>query len=139
MKALLNLTLLAVAAVLAGSSLEAKAQTNKPATNQKPSSDKKHKYIPFHGELTAIDKASRTITVGTRTIQTTSETKFYKGENKTPATFDEAVKGQPVTGSYAKGEGDKLIAHSVYFKSKGSTTTSSTTSSGSGSDTKKSK
>ncbi len=109
-----------LAVLLAASPAQLLAQTtNKSsakssAAEKKQPAEKKPKTVPFNGELTAVDKVAKTITVGKRVFQLTSETKLYKGE-KTPATLDEGVVGQPVRGSYHKTEDGKLIANSVYF------------------------
>ena len=68
--------------------------TNKPLADKKtvsPSSetnapDRLLKAGPFHGKLAAIDKVGKTITVGKRTFQITSETKIKKAGK--PATLD---------------------------------------------------
>src|SRR5712675_853223 len=51
---------------------------------------------PFHGKLASVDKAARTITVGKRTFQVTSETKIHKAGK--PGTFDDGVVGDEVSG-----------------------------------------
>jgi hypothetical protein len=96
------------------------APEKKPAAGKKKSADKnkaaqkKPKTMPFDGTLTALDKVVKTITVGERTFQITSETRLYKGA-KTPATLEEGVVGEPVRGSYEQGPEGKLLASSVYF------------------------
>ncbi len=89
----------------------------KSSSSKKSTGEKKHQTIPFHGELTAVDIPLKTITVGKRTFQITSETRIYRG-TKTPATLEQGVVGEPVRGAYRKGEGDKLVATSVYFGAK---------------------
>ncbi len=111
-----------LAMAIAGTPTMLMAQsTNKPATaakkttaEKKETTEKKTRAVPFNGELMAVDKNAKTITVGKRVFQLTSETKVYKGE-KTPATLDEGVVGQPVRGSYHKTDDGKLIANSIYF------------------------
>ena len=87
------------------------AETNAPAAlGKKPSSG------PFHGKLVSVDKHLKTITVGKRTFQITSETKLKKAGK--PATLDDGVVGEPVSG-YAKSTPDgKLLAKTVNFGAK---------------------
>ncbi len=134
MKSILKLSLMSLlAAFLACLPAPAHAQTNtntvveKKATPEKKSTTEKkrpagkkstgekgQRGIPFNGELTAVDNAVKTITVGKRTFQITSETRIYKGV-KTPATLEDGVVGEVVRGSYKKSEDGKLVAISVYF------------------------
>jgi hypothetical protein len=119
-------TLSLLSAALLSTPIQLHAQaTNKPAADKK--SDKKSateakqstskpKSIPFHGNLVALDKSAKTISVDKRVFQVTSETKIFKGDK--PATLDEGTTGEVVTGSYIKGDDGKLTAHSVYFGGK---------------------
>jgi hypothetical protein len=118
-KSLLKIALLSLLAVsIAGNPAAISAQTtNKPPTEKKEGTEKKARPIPFHGTLSAIDKGAKTISVGERVFQVTSETKIYKGE-KAPATLDQGVVGAPVTGTYKKGETGKLMAYTIHFSSK---------------------
>jgi len=91
--------------------------TNKPPTQKaapaKPAdADKPAKSGPFHGKLAALDKVAKTITVGKRSFQITSETKLKKAGK--PATLDDAVLGETVSG-YVKALDGKLVASSVNF------------------------
>jgi hypothetical protein len=87
---------------------KATAQTNAPA-----SSEKTTKGGPFHGKLAALDKVGKTIMVGKRTFQITSETKIKKAGK--PATLEDGVVGETVSG-YVKPSADgKLIATTVNF------------------------
>jgi hypothetical protein len=77
------------------------------------------KAVPFKGKLGAVDKAAKTITLddkNKRVFVITSETKLMKGDK--PATLEDGVVGEPVTGSYHKGDDGKLSAKSVYFGGK---------------------
>ena len=96
------------------------AQTNatppafkKAAAETKSKAGVKPRPIPFHGNLGVVDKAGKTITVGKRTFQVTSETKIYKGGK--PAVLEDGVAGDFVTGSYRKTEDGTLNAASIYL------------------------
>ena len=71
---------------------------------------------PFHGRLAAIDKSAKTITVGKRTFQITSETKLAKDGK--PATFDAGVAGEECSGYVKPADGGKWVATSVTFGAK---------------------
>ena len=92
--------------------------TNKPPVEKKASSEKKegkkkHGAGPFHGSLASVDKVAKTITVGKRTFQITSETKIKKAGK--PATLDDGVVGEDVGGYFKTTEDGKLMATSVRF------------------------
>jgi hypothetical protein len=71
---------------------------------------------PFLGKLAAVDKAAKTIKVGESVYQITSETKITKDGK--PATLDDGVVGEPVSG-YAKPTDDgKMAATMVRFGAK---------------------
>lgn len=110
------LGLLAVA--MAGLPVRLPAQTNekpavvkKSAGGKKEAAAKKQATHPFHGKLAAVDKLNKTITVGQRTFQITSETKIAKGGK--PAILDDGVVGELVSGSFKTAEDGKLIATKV--------------------------
>jgi hypothetical protein len=91
--------------------------TNKvPAENKAiapANAEKAAKGGPFHGKLAAVDKVAKSIVVGKRTFQITSETKIKKAGK--PATLDDAVVGETVSG-YVKPTGEgKLAATTVNF------------------------
>jgi hypothetical protein len=132
MKSLIRTGVLGLlAAVITITPLQLVAQsTNKPATDSKASAPKaeakKARSIPFEGDLAAVDKAAKTIKVGKRTFEITSDTKlFIKGDK--PATLDQAVVGEYVTGSYRKTSDEKLVARNVYFGGKNKAKTSEKT------------
>ena len=107
-----------LAAALALAPTHAFAQEKKPekaATEKKEPSkgEKKEGRIPFHGKLVAVDKTAKTITVGERTFQITSESKLSKAGK--PATLDDAAVGDEVSGNYQKADDGKLHAKSVRF------------------------
>src|SRR5206468_6545155 len=92
--------------------------TNKPAAEKKPTpsgtdSEKAPKAGPFHGKLVAVDSAAKTITVGKRTFQITSETKLKKDGK--PATLDAGVVGEVVSGYVKTSPEGKLMATTVTF------------------------
>jgi len=62
--------------------------------------------LPFHGEVKAVDATAKTFTLGEHTYTVTSKTVISKAG--TPGVFDDIKAGVSVTGSYRKGEGDKL-------------------------------
>jgi hypothetical protein len=112
-----------LAAAMAGLPLQLSAQTtNKTTAARQPATQKKQQSLPFQGEITQVDKVARTITVGKRVFQVTSETKIYKAD-KTPALFDDAVVAEHITGSYSKADDGKLLAKSVYLGTKTETKT----------------
>jgi hypothetical protein len=102
--------------LLAQSTNKAPAE-KKAATEKKEPAEKKQSSIPFHGNIVTLDKNAKTITIGKRIFQITSETKIFKSDK--PATFTDGVVGDYVTGSYHKTDEGRLIAHSVYFGGKG--------------------
>jgi hypothetical protein len=96
------------------------AQTNaKPATvtkaagAKKATTAKKSSVLGFHGKLAALDKTAKTITVGKRTFQITSETRIFKDGK--PAMLEDGVIDEPVSGGYKKAEEGKLVATKVSF------------------------
>ena len=95
--------------------------TNKPGTEKKSDAEKKESAKgerkpsahPFHGKLAAVDKAARTITVGKSTYHITSDSKISKAGK--PATLEDGVVGEPVSG-YVKPTDDlRLVAVTVHF------------------------
>ena len=112
-----------LAAAIAGMPVQLLAQsTNKPAAEhksaaaKKDSAAKKKAAHPFRGKLAALDKTAKTIRVGESIYQITSETKITKAGK--PATLEEGVVDEPVTG-YAKPTDDgKMAATTVHFGAK---------------------
>jgi hypothetical protein len=112
-----------LAAAIAGMPAQLLAQTtNKPAAAKqsapvkKDSAAKKKSPHPFHGNLAAVDKAAKTIKLGESVYQVTSETKITKAGK--PATLDDGVIGEPVSG-YAKPTNDgKMAATTLRFGAK---------------------
>jgi hypothetical protein len=99
----------------AGLPLQALAQsTNKALPAQKT---KQPSSVPFQGTIAEVDKTARTITVGKRVFQVTSETKIFKAD-RTPALFEDAIVKDHITGSYIKADDGKLLAKSLYLGEK---------------------
>jgi hypothetical protein len=115
------LSLLAGAIAAAPTQLLAQS-TNKPDTTKKAAVDKKESLAkkkaahPFHGKLAAVDKIAKTIKVGESVYQITSETKITK-EGK-PATLEDGVVGEPVSGFVKPTEDGKMAATTVHFGAK---------------------
>ena len=115
-KSLFKIAIVAVfTAAIAALPLQLTAQTNKPSASKKESKARTPTVTPFRGKLASVDKTAKTITIGERTIQITSETKIINGDK--PGTFDDAVVGENVTGGY-KNENGKMVATKVTFSAK---------------------
>lgn len=111
-----------LAAALAGQPAQLLAQgTNPPtavkqaAAKKEPAAKKKGAH-PFHGKLAAVDKVAKTIKVGASLYQITSETKITKAGK--PATLDDGVVGERVTGYVKPAEDGKMAATTVHFGAK---------------------
>lgn len=76
----------------------------------------KTRAVPYRGAVTAIDELARTVKVGERVFQVTSETKIMKGEKA--ATLGDVKVGDLVTGQYRTVDG-KLEAASLYVRPAG--------------------
>src|SRR5438045_8038743 len=99
--------------VLAQNTNKLPVEKKSATTNDTTSTEKKAKAGPFHGRLVAVDKTAKTITVGKRTFLITSETKLKKAGK--PATLDEGVVGEEVSGYVKPNENGKLMATTVNF------------------------
>lgn len=115
MKKMLSLCLIAACAAIATPRVGAADKKPAPAEAGKAA---KGKSLPFTGKLTAVDKQAKTITVGERVFQITSETRITKSGK--PATLEDGVVGEEAAGSYKTGEGGKLEATTVRFGAKAS-------------------
>lgn len=103
--------------------------TNKNAAETKTNATNTAKVAkggPFHGKLAAVDKVAKTIVVGKRTFQVTSETKIKK-EGK-PATLEDGEVGETVSGYVKPGADGKLTATTITFGPKSVTEVSDKTS-----------
>jgi len=117
-----GLMLLGCALMAAPATVSAQTTKENPAKSaaeKKATTDKKPSAGPFHAKLAAVDKSGKTITVGKRTFQITSETKLNKAGK--PATLDDAVVGEEVSGYVKPNEEGKLIATKVNFGPKADT------------------
>jgi hypothetical protein len=113
LKSILRLSLIGtVTGALFGIAAQAQVQnTNKapaPAGSEKKEVAKKPISGPFHGRLANLDKAAKTITVGKRTFHITPETKILR--NDKPATLEDAVVGEEVSGYMKPDEAGKMFA-----------------------------
>jgi hypothetical protein len=109
------LSLLAVAIAGAPASLRAQS-TNNPAPEKKTAAPKTRVGHPFHGKLAAVDKVAKTIKVGESIYQITSKTKIIKAGK--PATLEDGVVGDLVTGFARPTDDGKMAAISVHFGAK---------------------
>ena len=124
MKSVLRIGALGLlAAAIAGTPAQLLAQsTNNPTAAKKTSAAKKETATktkaahPFRGKLAAVDKIAKTIKVGESVYQITSETKISKDGK--PATLEDGVVGEPVTGYVKPAEGGKMAATTVRFGAK---------------------
>jgi hypothetical protein len=124
MKSVLRIGALGLlAAAIAGTPAQLLAQsTNNPTAAKKTSAAKKEAATktkgahPFRGKLAAMDKIAKTIKVGESVYQITSETKITKDGK--PATLEDGVVGDPVTGYVKPAEGEKMAATTVRFGAK---------------------
>ena len=88
-----------------------KENKGKKAAVEKAEKAGKSGAIPFRGKISAVDKTAKTITVGERAFQITSETRIMKAGK--PATLNDAAVGEEIGGSYTKADDGKLTARSV--------------------------
>ncbi len=87
--------------------------TNKAiAVKQEPvKAEKKREGLPFKGNVTRVDKDAKTLTVGEKTFQITSETKIKKAGKD--AMLQDVTVGEEVGLSYKTADGGKLVALTV--------------------------
>src|SRR5690348_16797705 len=112
--ALLSMAWAAAIGIAAAPAFASAQDTNKVPVDKKAAAqgtnaipvEKSAKAGPFKGKLAAIDKVEKTISVGKRTFQITSETKIKKGGK--PATLEDGVVGETVSGYVKPGAGGKL-------------------------------
>ena len=78
--------------------------------------ESKGRAIPFRGKIAAVNKQSKTITVGERVFQITSDTRIVKSGK--PATIDDATIGEEIGGAYRQGENKTMQAVSVRLGAK---------------------
>ena len=115
--AVLSLFAATLVAMPALSRAEEGTSTNAPASSdQTPAKPKKHGNLPFHGNLSAVDTKAMTFTVGTLTLQVTSDTLITKDGKS--ATLADGVVGELVSGAYKKTNNGKPNATSLHFGAK---------------------
>ena len=103
-----------LAGVIAGAPVRVLAEDKPAAEKKEPHKGEKKKGVaPFNGKLAAVDKLAKTIKVGERTFQITSETKLFKGDK--PGTLDDAMVGEAVSGGVRTADDGKLVATMVRF------------------------
>jgi hypothetical protein len=107
---LMTLGMLGIALTVIPTPLRAADSADQSTTETKP---KKPHSLPFHGKLKAVDNNGKTISVGERTFQVTSETKIMKDDK--PALLADGVVDQPVTGAYLASADGKLNATTINF------------------------
>src|SRR5438128_2202305 len=113
-KSILKLSLLGLlAAAVMGTPIQIRAQSNAPAAEKKAP---KRTVLPFTGKLKAVDTTAKTIAIGERTFQITSDSKIFKDGK--PATLVDGVVGEDAGGSYKKAEDGKLDIIMVHFGAK---------------------
>lgn len=87
----------------------------KPAA--KPAAPKKSRPIPFHGPIAAVNKTTKTVTVGKnklRVFYITPETKINR--DKQPTSIEQLVQGTQVGGSYREDPSGKLELVTINVK-----------------------
>lgn len=89
------LSLIALAAFVACSTI-----------NTNAADEPKARSLPFRGKIAAVDKQAKTLKVGERVFQITSESRIMKAGK--PATLDDAAAGEEVGGAYREGADKKL-------------------------------
>lgn len=112
----MNILRIAVLGLLAGAIAAAPTQAQEKkeqSAAEKKATPQAERGIPFHGKVTALDKAAKTVTVGERVFLVTSETRIRKLGK--PATLDDGMVGEEVGGTYVKGDNGKLTARSLRF------------------------
>ena len=112
--AVLSLLAAALVAMPALSRAEG-TSTNAPASSDQTPA-RKHVNLLFHGNLSAVDTKARTLTVGTLTLQVTSDTLITRDGKS--ATLADGVVGELVSGVYKKTNDGKLTVTSVHFGAK---------------------
>jgi hypothetical protein len=88
----------------------------KPSVAKTDAATKKKAAHPFHGKLAAVDKAAKTIKVGESVYLVTSGTKITKDGK--PATLEDGVVGEPVSGYVKPTDDGKMAATTLHFGAK---------------------
>ena len=98
----LMLTLL-IAALTTCTSVHVVAADTPAAPAEKKSA--KARPLPYRGKITSVDKQAKTVTIGERVFQVTSDSKITKAGK--PATLDDVTAGEEVGASYKEGADKK--------------------------------
>jgi hypothetical protein len=110
----LGVSSLVTLAILAGPiSTGAQTSTNAPAASEPVTKPKKHEFFPFHGKVSAVDTKAKTLKVGNLILEVSGQTHITKDGQ--PATLDQGVVGEAVTGAYRKSADGKLHAVSIHY------------------------
>jgi hypothetical protein len=111
-----------VTAIALSSVLFAAPLTSAFAAEKKEKAEKKEgkaKGAPYNGELSAVDKSAKTVTIKTkntsRVYQVNAETRITKAGK--PATLDDAKVGEPAA-AYGTEVAGKYVAQSLRFGAK---------------------
>jgi hypothetical protein len=122
-KHVLQLAILGMLAItLTANPTSLRAQSGDMSVAEKESKPKKPHLVPFHGKVKAVDNAAKTVSVGDRTFQVTSETKISRDDK--PALLADGVVDEPVTGAYRTTEDGKMSATTINFGKKAKERTS---------------
>jgi hypothetical protein len=101
-KRILKFSLLGLLAiVMTGTPVALRAQSTNAAPRKAV-----NRPLPFRGKVKAVDNSAKTVSVGTLTLQITSESRIIKTGK--PATFQDAAVGDNVAGSYRKDADGKM-------------------------------
>jgi hypothetical protein len=84
---------------------------DKPAANTNSEMQVIARRTPFHGQVSGVDTAAMTLSVGTLLLHVTSETQITRDGK--PATLASINVGEAVRGSYKKDEAGKLSAANI--------------------------
>jgi hypothetical protein len=109
--ALLTLLILTSPNPLFGQNTNANAAEKKASAKPAPAPAKTPSPGPFNGKLTAIDPVAKTIKVGKRTFQITSETKILKAGK--PATLADGIVGESASGYVKPTDDGRWLATTV--------------------------
>ena len=104
---------IAAVSLLATAIVGLPAQMLAQDTNAPAPMPKKQRPHGFHGKLAAVDTAAKTIKVGETTYLIGSKTRMMKAGK--PATLEDGVVGEDVSGSARPNPEGKMEAVSVYF------------------------
>jgi hypothetical protein len=91
----------------------ADGSTNLPTAPQPAPLHKKPANLPYHGKLVSLDTKAKTLTVGTMVLLVSSHTHIVKDGQ--PATLEQGVVGENVSGAYRKSDDGKLHAVSIFY------------------------